>query len=141
MGDIHEANPVAASINNVAIDINGWAKDKGFWESWDDAEWLDQFDEGVTDEALERFGEIAGRIRTLVLASKLMLVSSELGEALETLRDTGADDLDPNFREELADAVIRLFDLSGQVNSPVGDEIMKKMKVNETRPHKHGRVI
>lgn len=90
----------------------------------------------------ERLRIIAGVLRTNVLGTKLMLMVTELAEAMETLRDTGADDLrSGNFGEELADSVIRIFDTAHMINSPVGDEIMRKVDANKSRAYKHGRKI
>lgn len=141
-----EANPVAADVNGLSDDINEWAESKGFWESIDDADWLQSLANSIERENphlpdAARLRDISSRIRTLVLASKIALMHSELSEALETLRDTGADNLDPNFVEELADCMIRIMDTGGHIHSPLGDTIIEKMKVNEDRPYKHGRVF
>lgn len=69
------------------------------------------------------------------IGTVLMLIVSELGEALEADR-TG--DLE-NFKEELADAVIRIFDFCGYLNIDLEKEIMKKYEKNKNRPYKHGK--
>jgi len=69
------------------------------------------------------------------IGTVLMLIVSELGEALEADR-TG--DLE-NFKEELADAVIRIFDFCGYLNIDLEKEIMKKYEKNKKRPYKHGK--
>lgn len=94
---------------------------------------------------------VANVLRTNILGMKLMLTVSELSEGLEALRSLGADGLldptlgDPdkirNWGEELADAQVRIGDLSGMTKVNLGDEQIAKMKVNEGRPHKHGRVV
>ena len=43
------------------------------------------------------------------------------------------------FGEELADAMIRIFDLSDMLRIPIGDEVIRKMLKNGLREHKHGR--
>lgn len=67
--------------------------------------------------------------------SQLMLVVSELGEAAEALRK---GDLE-NFREEVADTVIRLFDLAGACGMDLEREISTKMSKNFSRPFRHGK--
>ncbi len=65
----------------------------------------------------------------------LMLVVSELAEALEADRkNDGA-----NFREEIADTFIRLFDLCGGLGIDIESEIEKKRVKNRKRPYKHGK--
>lgn len=68
--------------------------------------------------------------------AKLMLVVSELSEACEAVRHGDV----ANFKEEIADAFIRLFDISGSyAGMNIEDEIQKKMEVNEGRPQMHGK--
>lgn len=100
-----------------------------------------------------------------VYSTKLMLVVTELAEACELLRkgevyeeSSGEDSTEPwskiveinnpktglpHFREELADAIIRLMDL-GVHATPEGemhfaDVIMRKIRINAKRPYKHGK--
>lgn len=96
----------------------------------------------------------------------LMLVTSELGEALEAHRkgkftDKNAYELYFNsphrdnpeaekkaafekhvkdtVGDEIADAVIRLCDIAKGWNIDLEWQIQKKMEYNKTRPHKHGK--
>jgi len=66
----------------------------------------------------------------------LMLIVSELGEALEAYRVQDKE----NFNEEIADTFIRLFDLAGGLKIDVEKYIMQKAKINESRPYKHGKI-
>lgn len=66
----------------------------------------------------------------------LMLVVTELAEAMEAHRKQD----EANFKEELADTFIRLFDLCGGYGIDVETEIMKKCEKNKTRPYKHGKI-
>jgi NTP pyrophosphatase (non-canonical NTP hydrolase) len=93
----------------------------------------------------------------------LMLVTSELGEAIEAHRKgrfadmedfsiRGIDrsctedfvndfeyDIKDTFEDEIADAVIRLLDLAAGLNINLERHISLKMQYNETRPYKHGK--
>lgn len=68
---------------------------------------------------------------------KLMLVTTEVAEAAEAVRH---DDYE-NYKEELADTVIRILDLCGAQDIDLEDEIMKKMETNEGRPKLHGKQV
>lgn len=82
------------------------------------------------------------------IGEKLMLVVSELVEALEehragnsltelTINDrTGKPE---GFSVELADAVIRIADLCGYLNIDLEAVIAAKHAYNVSRPHKHGK--
>lgn len=70
-------------------------------------------------------------------SNKLMLVVSELGEAMEGDRKNLMDDKLPYrpMREvELADAVIRIFDMAGAWNLDLAGAIAEKMYYNTQRP-------
>ncbi len=85
----------------------------------------------------------------------LMLIVSELSEALEADRNNRRADLsamnaDPSkksfemyvkdtFEDELADAIIRLLDLSTTLGIDIETHIALKLKYNETRGYKHGK--
>lgn len=66
----------------------------------------------------------------------LMLVVTEIAEAMEGHRHQDHD----NFREEIADAFIRLFDFCGGMGIDIEAEIQKKCDVNKKRPYKHGKI-
>ena len=74
-----------------------------------------------------------------------MATDKSLGrsEALEALRDGDfgsirEDGKPEGFDSELADVVIRVFDLAEAVGINLGAAIIDKMRYNETRPYKHG---
>ena len=99
------------------------------------------------------------------IGQTLMLVVSELAEALEADRkDKHADfetyeiklNSEPNraefkepyifqeyikdtFENEIADAIIRLFDLCGYMDIDIEKHIDLKLKYNQGRPAKHGK--
>lgn len=65
-----------------------------------------------------------------------MLIVSELSEALEGHRKNLMDDKLPHrkmFEVELADALIRLWDLAGAANLDLGGAYIEKMAYNENR--------
>ena len=69
-------------------------------------------------------------------SNKLALIHSEISEAMEGDRKALKDDHLPHrdMREvELADAVIRIFDLAGAYGMDLGGAIAEKMRYNATR--------
>ncbi len=66
----------------------------------------------------------------------LMLIVTELAEAMEGYRKRDQ----ANFKEELADAFIRLLDLCGGLKIDIEEEIYQKSVKNKARPYKHGKV-
>jgi len=68
----------------------------------------------------------------------LCLCHSEISEALEAYRNH----LQPGEKgwvgEELADCVIRIWDMSEKLGIDIVSEVLKKHKVNLERPYRHG---
>lgn len=88
------------------------------------------------------------------IPTKLMLIVSELGEALEEFRADRMDLWREQFRDEdgvlhdhakpegfgieLADALIRILDLAAYLGLDMGALVELKMDYNAGRPHMHG---
>lgn len=64
----------------------------------------------------------------------LALVHSEVSEALEAFRE---DDFD-NFKEEMADTLIRVLDVATGLGIDMDLEVAAKLAVNKTRGFRHG---
>jgi NTP pyrophosphatase (non-canonical NTP hydrolase) len=80
------------------------------------------------------------------VAEKLMLMVSELAEAMEEDRNGRprgevryVNGKPEGFGVELADCVIRIGDLCGRLGIDLEGLIEVKMKYNSTRPRKHGK--
>ncbi len=77
------------------------------------------------------------RIGKALVAEKLCLIHSEISEAMEGHRKDLQDDKLPHRKMsevELADAVIRIFDLAGAMQYKLGRAIAEKMAFNAIRP-------
>lgn len=68
-------------------------------------------------------------------AQAMMLVVTECAEAVEADRQGDKE----HIGEEIADAVIRLFDLAEGFGYDLEAEIARKHAINLTRPRKHGK--
>ena len=72
-----------------------------------------------------------------LVAQKLCLSHSEISEAMEGHRKNLMDDKLPHrkmIEVEIADAIIRLFDLGGALNLDIGGAIAEKIAFNTNRP-------
>jgi hypothetical protein len=72
-----------------------------------------------------------------LVAQKICLSHSELSEGMEGHRKNRMDDKLPHrkmLEVELADAVIRIFDLAGALNYDLGGAIAEKLAFNQKRP-------
>ena len=110
-------------LNELAEEIYQNNKEKGFWDK-------------------ERnVGEM------------LMLVTSELGEAMEAHRkgrfanleayeefsEDFEDAIKDTFEDEIADSVIRLLDMCGGIGIDIDTHIKLKLEYNKTRERLHGK--
>lgn len=100
---------LAAALNVLANDIHDDSVSAGWWDDGEDK---------------------------YVLATKLMLVVSEVAEAMEGLRKDQWDDHLPHRKMvevEVADALIRLLDFSSALNMDIGSAVMEKLEYNRNR--------
>ena len=79
----------------------------------------------------------SGRLKKRNKGELLMLMVSELAEAMEGERKDLMDDKLPHRRMaevELADAIIRLMDYAGAYGFDIGGAVIEKMAFNAKRP-------
>jgi len=108
------ASARASQINAMVDHFHGKSKDAGWWE--------------------ENGEDLTGN--KYVHATKLMLCVSELAEAMEGLRKGLMDDKLPHRKMaevELADAIIRIFDLAGVFGYDLGGAVVEKSAYNTVR--------
>lgn len=76
------------------------------------------------------------RLGKALVAEKLCLIHSEISEAMEGHRKNLMDDKLPHRKAvevELADAIIRIFDLAGALDLDLGGAIVEKLAYNAQR--------
>lgn len=113
--DPDRASHFAIGWDTVAAGVHATAKEKGFWDK-------------------ERN-----------VPEMIALVHSELSEALEALRSGNPPDRDvpefTNFEVELADAVVRIMDMSKGLGLDVAGALEAKIKFNRTRERLNGKTF
>lgn len=112
----------------VAPGIHQEAVERGWWEDMEAADLMDP--------------ESARAFRIAFLYTKNALIASEVFEGGEALRHGDPQDEHlphrTNLEVELADAVVRVFDLAGHLRRSVGQSLAEKVRYNRTRGLKHG---
>jgi len=118
------------TVESLVIDAHENAVKHGFWED------LQNTDNDLDLEWHKiAFKNPVCEIDANAISTRLMLIVGEVAEAQEGLRHNDRS----NFAEELADIVIRVFDLAGGLDINLEVEIIKKMATNALRPYKHGK--
>lgn len=70
------------------------------------------------------------------MLAKLTLVVTEVGEAMDAVLEGD----EKNFGEELADILIRVFDIAGTMGINLDFEVARKTTINAARPQLHGKL-
>lgn len=126
------------ALNDLARACNDNAVNKGFYKTY--YKLCDMLVLTGDEQLLAEF-------QAVWKLSRLQLVTTELAEAAEEVREPGklspkikeklGEDL-PAFDEELADALIRLFDLAGSLGIDLDRAVELKMRMNAMRKPMHG---
>ena len=132
------------NIENCSIEewqtlVNGIAVEKGWWEGFEAACAASPLHD-TSDDSTVMMPEAINWI-----AARLLLVTGEVSEAAECLRDGDMKTrIDPEtkkpegFEVELADAVIRILDLGEALGLDIGHAMAIKTEYNRLRPYRHG---
>lgn len=120
-------------IKDTITRIHDIAKDKGFWDNPRNIGELLMLVTSELSEALE-----ADRKDRRVNKSGLNRSGIAL-ELLEHFVNKFEENIKDTFEDEIADAVIRLFDICGGLNIDLEYHIQMKMAYNGTRQRLHGK--
>ena len=125
------------NIKETATAIHQINKDKGFWDKERNTGELLMLVTSELAEALEadRKGKRADKQRLIVLGTH----GDKLERNLLLFKKVFEGDIKDTFEDEIADAVIRLFDLAEGMNIDLEFHIKHKMAYNKTRERLHGK--
>ena len=142
-------NDTAATLDDLQALIGAGNAERGFHEQGDRLRLHAKAYSEEFPESRYRFAE--DNLRNYYI-TKLALIGTEVSEAIEELRNgNGADEryyspdtdafdspLKPEgMPSELADIVIRSFDLAAEVGFSLGEVIAEKLAFNALRGHRH----
>ena len=117
------------------------AKSKGFYDTLGR---IQDILEGAAAEgyiSLEESAKLNRELLTIWRLSRIALIMSELGEAVEAVRKptlTGHIEGLSLFDEEMADVIIRMGDFAGSEGTDMNRAITLKMEFNSKRERMHG---
>ena len=138
-------------LNFNAIDLNfnalssacfANAKSKGFYDTLGR---IQDILEGSAAEgyiSLEEAAKLNTELLTIWRLSRIALIMSELGEAVEAVRKpalTGHIEGLSLFDEEMADVIIRMADFAGSEEIDMNRAVALKMEFNSKRERMHGK--
>lgn len=102
-------------LNDIAKDCHEYSTSRGFWDG------------------LKPLNVNVGLM-------KLMLITTEVAEAAEVLRDDNDHNWEEHLEEELADIIIRVLDLAEAYQLNIDNGVRQKMHKNQARPMMHGKL-
>lgn len=120
------------TLNERARNIHAANKAKGFWDEPRETGTLLMLVTSELAEALE--ADRAGAYADIVAFHEAI---SE--EELPCFKTAFENNIKDTFEDEIADAMIRLFDIAGARGMDLEEHIFLKLKYNSLRPHKHGK--
>ena len=114
-------HPLNSAIQRIVTECHGASRKAGWWNDLHSGEPIIN--------------------RPHIIGEKLMLIVSEIAEAMEGHRKNLRDDKLPDrpmIEVELADALIRIADLAGAMQLDLAGAVTEKMAFNAVRPdHQH----
>jgi NTP pyrophosphatase (non-canonical NTP hydrolase) len=126
-------------LNGYCKDFNQQIKDAGFWDSMGES--LEMMGNDYNKEMLTEHAKLNIKsTHDAYITQKIMLIVSELSEAVEAMRKDNYGIMKKDtFEDEIADALLRTFDLCGQFDIDIEAQLEWKRNYNKTREKLHGK--
>lgn len=154
------------TVGQLIKEIHETATNKGFWENMESV--LSKMNVDTYGESYRFTDNEIKQVRKAFIMQKLMLIVSELGEAIESDRKSRSanweefesqlqdhrrenirelegfklafeGNIKDTFEDEIADVIIRIFDLCGKMDIDIMKHINYKMKYNKNRSKLHNK--
>ena len=133
------------TLNQLSDEIHLNAKNKGFWDSPRETGTLLMLCVSELAEALEadRKGQYA-KIDDAEFIIDGRTIREDLDLAIKEndmikFEDIFRTQVKDTFEDELADSILRILDLCGELDIDIEKHVELKMKYNETRERMHGK--
>jgi len=119
-------------LNELSKEINKDVREKGFWNDMDSSiSFLD--------------GEIKKATKDAFISQKISLVHTEISEMTEAMRKENYEAeghglyKKDSFVDEIADSIIRLLDIVGELDIDIDSQIKWKLEKNKQREFKFNK--
>lgn len=128
-------------INTLIELSHATAKEKGFWDSERNLPELLMLTVSELSEALEALRKENKSNPAIVASLYDAYVEDPHPMDAETFKHEFESHVKNSFEDEIADTVIRLFDLCGGLGIDLETHILLKINYNKLRGYKHGKTF
>lgn len=129
------------NINTLIELSHATAKEKGFWDSERNLPELLMLTVSELSEALEALRKENKSNPAIVASLYDAYVEDPHPMDAETFKHEFESHVKNSFEDEIADTVIRLFDLCGGLGIDLETHILLKINYNKLRGYKHGKTF
>jgi NTP pyrophosphatase (non-canonical NTP hydrolase) len=124
-------------LNQLSEQVHQNNVEKGFWEGQKNVGELLMLVVSELGEAIEAHRK--GNIASFNMLKDMQKEGYTWEDSNLSFKSSFEEEIKDTFQDEIADAIIRLLDLSAGLGIDIGWHIDQKLNYNKTRPHKHGK--
>lgn len=125
------------SLNQLSKQVHQNNVEKGFWEGQKNVGELLMLVVSELGEAIEAHRK--GKIASFNMLKHMQKEGYTWEDSNVSFKSAFEEEIKDTFEDEIADAIIRLLDLSAGLGIDIGWHIDQKLNYNKSRPHKHGK--